>query len=216
MAKNAMIKVSNSVSKVVADTKNMSPINLAILVVSVAIVVVLVVLLVKHSKREGFALMNLSDASWVTKGEDGAQGPPGTDAGFPSGVIVAYNSDIAPPGWILCDGISRNGVSPPDLRGRFILGSGKGEGLTSRQFNTKGGAETHTLTIAEMPAHTHKNNMARGSGSSCSHIGVSGCGAGSYDSLVKNVGSTGGGAEGLTEAHNNMPPFYVLTYIMKL
>lgn len=79
MAKNAMRKVSNSVSKVVADTKNMSPINLAILVVSVAIVVVLVILLVKRSKREGFALMNLSDASWVTKGEDGVMGEDGED-----------------------------------------------------------------------------------------------------------------------------------------
>lgn len=85
MAKNAMRKVSNSVSKVVANTKKMSPVNLAILLVSVAIVVVLVVLLVKRSKREGFELINLSQASWVTKGEDGvmgedgAQGPPGDD-----------------------------------------------------------------------------------------------------------------------------------------
>lgn len=85
MAKNAMRKVSNSVSKVVANTKKMSPVNLAILLVSVAIVVVLVVLLVKRSKREGFELLELSQASWVTKGEDGvmgedgAQGPPGDD-----------------------------------------------------------------------------------------------------------------------------------------
>ena len=77
MAKNVMRKVSNSVFNAVADTKKMSSINVAILVVSVAIVVVLVILLVKRSKREGFALINLSEASWVSKGEDGAKGEDG-------------------------------------------------------------------------------------------------------------------------------------------
>ena len=96
MAKNVMRKVSNSVSKVVADTK-MSPINLAILLVSLAIVVVLVILLVKRRKREGFALLDLLDSNWVAKGEDGVkgedgpsgpqgpqglQGPPGEDTSY--------------------------------------------------------------------------------------------------------------------------------------
>ena len=77
MAKNAMRKVSNSVFNVVADTKKMSSINVAIFVVSVAIVVVIVILLFKRRKREGFALMSLSEASWNTKGEDGAKGEQG-------------------------------------------------------------------------------------------------------------------------------------------
>ena len=35
---------------------------------------------------------------------------------LPKGVILAYNSPKAPPGWAICDG--KNGT--PDLRGRFI------------------------------------------------------------------------------------------------
>ena len=35
---------------------------------------------------------------------------------LPKGVIMAYNSPKAPPGWAICDG--KNGT--PDLRGRFI------------------------------------------------------------------------------------------------
>ena len=35
---------------------------------------------------------------------------------LPRGVIMAYNSPTAPPGWAICDG--KNGT--PDLRGRFI------------------------------------------------------------------------------------------------
>jgi microcystin-dependent protein len=233
MAKNAMRKVSNSVSKVVADTKKMSPVNLAILLVSVAIVVVLVVLLVKRSKREGFALMNLSQASWVTKGEDGVDGVDGedgvdgvdgvagTDAGFPSGVIVAYNSNIAPVGWTICDGVTRNGVTPPDLRGRFILASGRGvsktlsdgskEFLTRRVLDTFGGEENHKLTVEEMPEHDHDHNIFRSGNDSCGNANTFDCGAGGSKAGAALVLAKGG-----DKPHNNMPPFYVLTYIMKL
>ena len=43
----------------------------------------------------------------------------------------------------------------PDLRGRSLLGSGPGIGLSPRSFGNYLGAATHTLSLNELPAHTH-------------------------------------------------------------
>jgi microcystin-dependent protein len=57
----------------------------------------------------------------------------------------------------------------PDLRGRFIAGQdnmgGSAAGRISSTFNglvrgATGGLETHTLTVAEMPAHVHANSLS--------------------------------------------------------
>src|ERR1700681_140428 len=57
----------------------------------------------------------------------------------------------------------------PDLRGRFIAGQdnmgGSADGRISSTFNcfvrgATGGLETHTLTVAEMPAHVHANSLS--------------------------------------------------------
>jgi len=43
----------------------------------------------------------------------------------------------------------------PDVRGRVLLGTGQGVGLVDRIFAESGGAETHVLSIDEMPLHRH-------------------------------------------------------------
>jgi|694.fasta_scaffold03093_3 hypothetical protein len=129
---------------------------------------------------------------------------------FPKGLIMIWynpgttnptNADLSP-GWALCDGSG----GTPDLRGRFVLGSGQGTGLTNRVNNeTPGGAETVTLTTAQMPSHSH--DTVGGSGCSGTQ-----CGGGASPSYItggyKWNGSTGG-----DQPHNNMPPYYVLCYI---
>jgi len=82
----------------------------------------------------------------------------------PIGSVIAWHQQShrsIPFGWALCDGEFVEGYGyTPDLRGRFILGSGTGSGLTSRTHGDTGGSETHTLTINEMPAHNHDMESA--------------------------------------------------------
>ena len=122
---------------------------------------------------------------------------PVTSLSIPSGIISLWSGSILtiPSGWNICDGT--NGT--PDLRDRFIVGAGSTYAVAAT-----GGEATHTLTIPEMPSHTH-------------------------NALRKNIGadrvweSTGGGSDGYTsgptgdgQAHENRPPYYALAYIMKL
>jgi microcystin-dependent protein len=51
------------------------------------------------------------------------------------------------------DGQSTFGV--PDLRGRVPLHMGQGPGLSNRLPGMMSGSETVTLTVPQMPAHTH-------------------------------------------------------------
>ena len=89
--------------------------------------------------------------------------------------------------------------------GRAIVGIDTGQ----TEFNTvekTGGAKTHTLTTAEMPAHTHSYTApnfwaadnANGSGSTYQG-----------ESAGSTSGSAGGGG-----AHNNLQP-YITAYIWK-
>lgn len=96
----------------------------------------------------------------------------------PSGLVSMFAGSTAPTGWLMCDGtaVSRstyaglfaaigvtygagNGSTTfnlPDLRTRVPVGK-NGTG-TFATLGSTGGAETHTLTTAQMPSHTHTQN----------------------------------------------------------
>jgi len=130
---------------------------------------------------------------------------------LPRGSIIAFYGDQIPPGWRICDG--NNGT--PDLRGRFILGSGQGNGLTNRQYNTSGGSETHTLTINEMPSHNHNiiNNVEFQEYHPTRFRSQSGDRSGWYGGEnIHNLRNMTLSNTGNGQPHNNMPPFYVLKW----
>lgn len=95
------------------------------------------------------------------------------------GQIMGFGGNFAPRGWAFCDGqllpISSNSAlfsilgtiyggdgrttfALPDLRGRVAIQHGNGPGLQNYPQGSKGGAETHTLTVAEIPSHNHTMN----------------------------------------------------------
>lgn len=124
---------------------------------------------------------------------------------LPKGSIILWNGSDknVPTGWILCDGA--NGT--PDMRGRVPIGSGQGTNLSNKIFGEMGGEEQHTLSIAELPQHSHNipgltpdRGYANGSWSSFRNVdtGIE------SSSTGKNI------------PHNNMQPYIVLNYIMKI
>jgi microcystin-dependent protein len=52
-------------------------------------------------------------------------------------------------------GGSGDSFALPDTRDRLVVGAGTGPGLTSRSLGQMQGTATETLTLAEMPAHSH-------------------------------------------------------------
>jgi microcystin-dependent protein len=123
------------------------------------------------------------------------------------GMVVAWSGDKVPEGWAMCDGQNNT----PDLRGRFILSAGQGTGLTARVSKQVGGEENVTLSIAQMPAHTHTHNAYH---ANFHHKGGPTEGSAKPDccgSFKVTSDPTGG-----NQPHNNMPPFYVLAYIIKV
>lgn len=51
------------------------------------------------------------------------------------------------------DGIAT--FATPDLRGRIPIGTGTGPGLTPHTLGAASGSEDVTLTVSQLPAHTH-------------------------------------------------------------
>ena len=130
-------------------------------------------------------------------GITGPQGATGQEL-FQPGMIMMFNSATAPSGWLLCDGTN----STPDLRARFIMHQYP---AATFDFGETGGTGSIVLDITQMPAHTHTFDTHNGVGTSL--------GAG-------DVGSPSGASEstsaaGGADAVDILPPYYVLTFIMK-
>lgn len=121
-------------------------------------------------------------------------------ASLPSGLIAIWKglTSTIPDGWALCDG--SNGT--PDLRDKFVLGAGN-----SYSVGNTGGEETHTLTVEEMPSHSHSYAKYQ----RASTISTSS----SSSRLTPSSSETYTGLTGGNQPHNNMPPYYALCYIMK-
>ena len=145
---------------------------------------------------------------------------------------------FAPRGWALCNGqllpINQNqalfallgttfggdgssNFALPDLRGRTPIHVGGGHTLGER-----GGEQAHTLSIAEMPTHTHVQNATSKSGDAATIVPIDNLFAKTTlpayapdknlvalpPSTVANVGGS--------QAHLNMQPFLTLSFCIAL
>ena len=155
------------------------------------------------------------------------------------GEIRMFAGNFAPRNWAFCDGqliaISSNtalfsligaiyggdgrtSFALPDLRGRVPIHQGVGPGLTPRPQGSRGGAEQHTLTTNELPAHSH-TVQARSLGSRLRDPENRFLGASNdqYTSNLANIPmasstTTSGGGQ----SHNNMQPSLGMNYIISL
>jgi microcystin-dependent protein len=184
---------------------------------------------------------------------------------FP-GDLKMSAAEAPPPGWLLCDGreVARDAYAAlfeaigtrhgggdgsttfnlPAYRGRMPIGAGQGPGLADRPLGGAGGAETHTLSVAELASHphgvsdpTHAHSVA-----DPTHAHWSNAGLPFFDSRVQwrfsgndiPLGHSGGTAfggvgvgiygaytgvsvnpAGGNGAHNNMPPFVAVNFFIK-
>ena len=151
------------------------------------------------------------------------------------GEITIWAAEAAPSGWLLCDGTA---VSRTTYAGLFaVIGTVYGIGDGSMTFNLPnlqgrvpigrhsidsdfpwvgymGGEKTHILSVSEMPSHYHKQVGRRapeGTSSYVMHQMI-------YHSSVTTKNTTppdGSEYTGGSQAHNNLQPYIVLSYIIK-
>jgi microcystin-dependent protein len=147
---------------------------------------------------------------------------------------------FAPKGWALCNGqlqpINQNqglfsllgttfggdgrvNFALPDLRGRDPIHVGSGHTL-----GEKGGEQAHTLSISELPTHTHVFNASGSQGNNqfprFNNIGNvlaqdPGNAYGPPNSLGAFVAGSSGNVGG-SQAHLNMQPFLTLSFCIAL
>jgi len=154
----------------------------------------------------------------------------------PSGMIMAFGSAVLPTGWLVCDGtaVSRtiyaalyaiigttwgpgDGVSTfnvPNLQNRFLVGAG------NFGFATLGGATNFTLSVAQLPSHTH---TITDPGHTHTDFAASSTNtAGAAAGAVTTGGMTGSNTTGITINNtgsgspvNFVPPYAAIIYAIK-
>ena len=159
------------------------------------------------------------------------------------GEIRMFAGNFAPRGWAYCDGqllaVSQNDAlfsllgtvyggdgrttfGLPDMRGRIPIHAGTGPGLSQRRLGAKSGAETVTVTVNQMPSHSHDvpvSAAGASSGNPSGKVSASSAPTNIYSTALANaqemssaaISSTGG-----SQPHTNLMPFLCVHFIIAL
>jgi microcystin-dependent protein len=159
------------------------------------------------------------------------------------GQIIMFGGNFAPRGWAFCDGqllaISGNSAlfsilgttyggdgrtsfALPDLRGRVAVhaGNSTGPGLSNRRLGARGGSETNTLNVTNLPSHSHAVSIKGASskeGELTSPVGTQ-LAVSDDRNYVNDPGTNinATGNAGGSQAVNNMQPYTAVNYIIAL
>jgi microcystin-dependent protein len=156
------------------------------------------------------------------------------------GEIRIFSFGFAPRGWSLCNGqlmqISQNQAlfailgttyggngqttfALPNLQGSIPIHFGTDPSGNNYTEGQRGGEPTHTVTLAEMPQHTHTLNAGNPASVSvpANHLPGKGTSAPFYGGAPNttmnpaSVTNTGG-----SQAHENMSPYLTLNFCIAL
>lgn len=147
--------------------------------------------------------------------------------------IMSFN--FAPKGWAQCNGqllpINQNqalfsllgttfggdgrvNFALPDLRARVPIHEGSGHTLGER-----GGEQAHTLSIAELPTHTHVAQASSNTGDAVNPTNALLASASNVYRTADNLTSLNAASVtnvGGSQAHENQQPFLALTFCIAL
>lgn len=158
------------------------------------------------------------------------------------GEIRSFGFNFAPRGWAQCNGQllpiaqntalfsilgtlyggdGRTNFALPNLSGAVAMGSGQGSGLTLRSQGERGGSESVTLTLGEMPVHGHVANANPANGNQpgpAGHFWAQDLGGSKDYGDAGTVAMAPGaiGVAGESQPHANVQPFQVLNFCIAL
>ena len=158
------------------------------------------------------------------------------------GEIRMFAGNFAPRGWAFCDGqllaVSQNDAlfsllgtiyggdgrttfGLPDLRGRIPIHAGHGPGLSERRLGAKGGEEKVTLTVNQLPSHTHTAEGSSGNGIDPNPQGNFQAASTVVDAYYdgppdSNMAATSISKVGGSRSHTNLMPFLCVHFIIAL
>ena len=145
---------------------------------------------------------------------------------YPIGTMAPYGGNDIPANWLLCNGQEVPRVVYSELFSKIGILWGEGNGTTTfnvpnmsgcipigldaddTNFDTVGkkyGEKTHTLTIDEMPSHSHNVKFDQTAGSLTGNLK-----SGTQSTYGMSTSSAGGG-----QPHNNIQPSATFNYIIK-
>ena len=157
------------------------------------------------------------------------------------GEMRMFAGNFAPRGWAFCDGqllaVSQNDAlfsllgtiyggdgrttfGLPDLRGRVPIHAGSGPGLSPRRLGAKAGAENVTLTVNQLPSHSHRFQATAGTATTRDPVGNS-PGEAVADVYVEDLAPAALASQAVSDvggsrSHTNLMPFLCINFIIAL